>query len=129
MERELDTAIAVAARTRTKKRHAEVAQRAAELCAQDVTRELENTTIIRTRSCDPNSVTGGSELCSLWTDTLAIRIRTYEMIWRSVPIHAVKTRQQFRSKSTSFHVSVCSCIISLLTIVSSVYICYLFYFK
>ena len=72
MERELDAAIAAAARARTEKRQAEAAQRAAELRAQDVTRELENATIILTRSCDPNLVTGGSELCSLWTDTLAI---------------------------------------------------------
>ena len=44
MERELDAAIAAAARARTEKRQAEAAQRAAELRAQDVTRELENTT-------------------------------------------------------------------------------------
>ncbi|XP_020588874.1 uncharacterized protein LOC110030486 [Phalaenopsis equestris] len=44
LERELDAAIAAAARARSEKRQAEAAQRAAELRAQDVTRELENTT-------------------------------------------------------------------------------------
>lgn len=44
MERELDAAIAAAARARTEKRQAEAAQRAAELHAKDLTRELENTT-------------------------------------------------------------------------------------
>ncbi|KAJ8492617.1 hypothetical protein OPV22_014338 [Ensete ventricosum] len=44
LERELDAAIAAAARARTEKRQAEAAQRAAELCAKDLSRELENTT-------------------------------------------------------------------------------------
>ncbi|KAG6471596.1 uncharacterized protein LOC122030554 [Zingiber officinale] len=44
LERELDAAIAAAARARTEKRQAETAQRAAELHAQELTRELENTT-------------------------------------------------------------------------------------
>ncbi|CAL9750910.1 unnamed protein product [Musa acuminata subsp. burmannicoides] len=44
LERELDAAIAAAARARTEKRQAEAAQRAAELRAKDLTRELENTT-------------------------------------------------------------------------------------
>ena len=44
LERELDNAISAAARVRTEKRHAEAAQKAAELRAQEVTRELENTT-------------------------------------------------------------------------------------
>lgn len=43
MERELDAAIAAAARARSEKRQAEAAQRAAELRAQELTRELENT--------------------------------------------------------------------------------------
>nr|XP_010939192.1 uncharacterized protein LOC105058098 [Elaeis guineensis] len=43
LERELDAAIAAAARARSEKRQAEAAQRAAELRAQEVTRELENT--------------------------------------------------------------------------------------
>jgi len=40
------------------------------------------------------------------------------MIQRSIPVHAVKTRRKFRSKTASFHVSVCSCVISLSTVVS-----------
>uniref|UniRef100_A0A0D3HUS7 Uncharacterized protein n=1 Tax=Oryza barthii TaxID=65489 RepID=A0A0D3HUS7_9ORYZ len=43
LERELDAAISAAARARTEKRQAEAAQRAAELRAQEVTKELENT--------------------------------------------------------------------------------------
>jgi hypothetical protein len=43
LERELDAAISAAARARTEKRQAEAAQRAAELCVQEVTKELENT--------------------------------------------------------------------------------------
>jgi len=35
-----------------------------------------------------------------------IRKPTHEMIWRSVPIRAVKTRWRFRFKIMSFHVSV-----------------------
>ncbi|MCE0481220.1 hypothetical protein HAX54_038797 [Datura stramonium] len=42
--RELDNAISAAAHARTEKRQAEAAQKAAELRAQEVTRELENTT-------------------------------------------------------------------------------------
>ncbi|KAK8933998.1 hypothetical protein KSP39_PZI015221 [Platanthera zijinensis] len=44
LERELDAAISAAARARSERRQAESAQQAAELRAQDVTRELENTT-------------------------------------------------------------------------------------
>lgn len=44
LERELDNAISAAAHARTEKRQAEAAQKAAELRAQEVTRELENTT-------------------------------------------------------------------------------------
>lgn len=44
LERELDAAITAAARARSEKRQAEAAQKAAELHAQEVTRELENTT-------------------------------------------------------------------------------------
>ncbi|KAJ4973089.1 hypothetical protein NE237_006263 [Protea cynaroides] len=46
LERELDSAITAAAHARAEKRQAEAAQRAAELHAQEVTRELENTTNI-----------------------------------------------------------------------------------
>ncbi|KAL1328134.1 hypothetical protein AAHE18_13G352200 [Arachis hypogaea] len=44
LERELDAAITAAARARSEKRQAEAAQRASELHAQEVTKELENTT-------------------------------------------------------------------------------------
>ncbi|CAL1370440.1 unnamed protein product [Linum trigynum] len=44
LERELDAAISAAARARAEKRQAEVGQKAAELRAQEVTKELENTT-------------------------------------------------------------------------------------
>ncbi|GAB2225238.1 hypothetical protein Droror1_Dr00006029 [Drosera rotundifolia] len=44
LERELDAAITAAAHARSEKRQAEAAQRAAELRAQEITRELENTT-------------------------------------------------------------------------------------
>nr|XP_043625075.1 uncharacterized protein LOC122596541 [Erigeron canadensis] len=44
LERELDAAISAAARARTEKREAEAGQKAAELRAQEITKELENTT-------------------------------------------------------------------------------------
>ncbi|KAL9261257.1 hypothetical protein AKJ16_DCAP07454 [Drosera capensis] len=44
LERELDAAITAAAHARSEKRQAEAAQRVAELRAQEITRELENTT-------------------------------------------------------------------------------------
>ncbi|GAV65352.1 hypothetical protein CFOL_v3_08867 [Cephalotus follicularis] len=44
LERELDAAITAAARSRSEKRQAETRQKAAELRAQEVTKELENTT-------------------------------------------------------------------------------------
>lgn len=44
LERELDAAITASAHARSEKRQAEAAQRAAELHAQEITRELENTT-------------------------------------------------------------------------------------
>ncbi|KAK7274668.1 hypothetical protein RIF29_15765 [Crotalaria pallida] len=44
LERELDAAISAAARARSEKRQAEAAQKAAELHAHEVTKELENTT-------------------------------------------------------------------------------------
>ncbi|ONH90573.1 hypothetical protein PRUPE_8G061800 [Prunus persica] len=43
LERELDAAITAAARVRSEKRQAEAAEKAAELHAQEVTKELENT--------------------------------------------------------------------------------------
>lgn len=44
LERELDAAISAAAHARTEKRQAEAGQKAAELRAQEITKELENTT-------------------------------------------------------------------------------------
>ncbi|PIN06954.1 hypothetical protein CDL12_20487 [Handroanthus impetiginosus] len=44
LERELDAAISAAARARTEKRQAEASQKAAELRALEITKELENTT-------------------------------------------------------------------------------------
>lgn len=44
LERELDAAISAAARARTEKRQAEAGQKAAELRAHEITKELENTT-------------------------------------------------------------------------------------
>ncbi|GAY64068.1 hypothetical protein CUMW_230700 [Citrus unshiu] len=44
LERELDAAITAAAHARLEKRQAEAAQKAAELRAQEITKELENTT-------------------------------------------------------------------------------------
>lgn len=50
LERELDAAISAAARARAEKRQAEAAQKAAELRAHEITRELENTTSMCTKS-------------------------------------------------------------------------------
>ena len=44
--------------------------------------------------------------CSLWTDIMVIRRPMHEMIRRSVPVRAVKTRRWFDSETVSFHVSV-----------------------
>jgi len=51
-------------------------------------------------------------------DTLAIRKPTHGIIRRSLPVRVVKTRRWFSFKITSFHVSVCSYVISLFTIIS-----------
>lgn len=50
LERELDAAITAAARARSEKRQAEASQKAAELRAHEVTKELENTTSINLAS-------------------------------------------------------------------------------
>ena len=64
---------------------------------------------LRTHSCDPNSVTGEFRFVFV-VDPIrqAIRRLTHVMIWRSVPVRAVKTRRRFGFKTGSFHVSVCS---------------------
>jgi len=55
-----------------------------------------------------NPVTGNSDLIRIGVhcgpDTPAIQRPTYEMIRRSVPVHAAKTRLRFNSKIASFHV-------------------------
>jgi len=51
-------------------------------------------------------------------DTLAIQRSIHGMIWRFVLIHVVKIRRRFRFKTVSFHMRVCSYIISLFTVVS-----------
>lgn len=51
LERELDAAISAAARARTEKREAEAGQKAAELRAQEITKELENTTSMHLYFC------------------------------------------------------------------------------
>jgi len=43
-------------------------------------------------------------------DTEGIRRPMHRMIRRSVPVHAVKTRRRFGSETSSFHVSVRSCV-------------------
>lgn len=50
LERELDAAISAAARARSEKRQAEAGQKAAELRALEITKELENTTSMFTLS-------------------------------------------------------------------------------
>jgi len=66
----------------------------------------------------PKSVTGDPDpirICANYEpDTLAIRKPTHEIIRRSPRVRAVKTRRRFGSKTASFHVSVCSCIIFLI---------------
>jgi len=56
-------------------------------------------------------------------DILAIRRPTHEMIRRSVLVRAVKTKLRFGSKIALFYVSVCSCVISLFTVVTG-YLCF-----
>ena len=58
-------------------------------------------------------------------DTLETRRPTHEMIQRSVPARAVKTRRRFRPETVSFHASVCSYVISIFTVAVSirVFIC------
>jgi len=62
----------------------------------------------QTCSCDLNSITGVSNLCHYRPDILVIRRPTNEMIWRFIPIRVVRTRWRIKSKTASFHVSVCS---------------------
>jgi len=75
-------------------------------------------TAIRTHSRDPDPI----RICvRCGADTLAIQRPTHRMIRRSVPVRAMKTRRRFGSKTASFHMSICSYIIFLFIIVSSIY--------
>jgi len=74
---------------------------------------------IRTRSWNLNPIRVRCE-----ADTQATRRPTHEIIWRSVPVRAVKTRRRFGSKTTSLHVSIYFCVIFLFTVVSE-YLCFL----
>ena len=58
--------------------------------------------------------------CRCGPDTMVIRRPTHGMIRISVPVCAVKTRRLFGSETASFHVSVRSCV---LTIVGMHYSC------
>jgi len=62
----------------------------------------------RSHSCDLNPVTEDADLIQsdvqCEPDTLAIQKSTHEIIWRSVPVRAVKTRRRFGPKTASFHV-------------------------
>ena len=55
-------------------------------------------------------VTGDPDLIGIrvhcGSDIMVIRRQTHEMIWRSEPVRAVKTRRRFGPKTVSFHVSV-----------------------
>ena len=62
------------------------------------------------------------QICGCYgPDALVIRRLTHKMIRRFVPVRAVKIRRWFGFKTASFHVSVCSCIISLFLIVNIIY--------
>ena len=74
-------------------------------------------TAFRTRSCDPNLVTGDPDSCHCGPDAQVIQRPIHGMIRRSVPVRAVKTKRQFGSETASFHVSVCSCVIFFFTVI------------
>jgi len=82
-------------------------------------------TVFRTRLVRSELVTGDSDPIRLRVcygpDSQAVRRPTYEMICRSVSVHAVKTRHRIGPKTASFHVSVCSHIFFLFTVASSVH--------
>ena len=61
---------------------------------------------LRTHSCDPNSETRVRICVHYGPDRLVIQRLAHKMIWRSVPIRSVKTKQRFGPKIASFHVSV-----------------------
>jgi len=71
----------------------------------------------RSRSCDPDSLTRGSDLWPLWTwytgDSKTNQWNDPEI---RTGFRVVKSRRRFGSKIASFHMSVYSCIISLLSL-------------
>ena len=75
----------------------------------------------RTHLVRPGPITETRTFVCWGPDTLTIRRPTHEMIRRFVLVRAVKTRWRFGSKTVSFHVSACYYVISLFTVVSSVY--------
>ena len=60
-------------------------------------------------------------------DTMAIRRLAHEMIRKSVPVRAVKTRQRFGSETASFHVSVRSCTFPYLPLPVCIYMLHLLF--
>ena len=79
---------------------------------------------LRIHSCDSNPVTEDPKMIQIHDRRVpihqAIRRSTHEIVRRSVPVHAVQTWWQFRPETVLFHVSICSCIIFLFIIVSSI---------
>jgi len=71
---------------------------------------------------DPNPLQETRIRGRRWPDTLAIWRPTYEMIRRSVPALAVKTRWRFGSKTVLFYVNICSHVVSLLLLPVGVYV-------
>jgi len=61
---------------------------------------------IRTRSWDPNLLHEIQICARCGPETLAIWRPIHGMIWKFLPVRAVKTRRWFGSKIASFHVSV-----------------------
>ena len=66
-----------------------------------------------------------SDLYPLWIRYIGDWKLTHRIIPRFVPVRSVKTRRHFGSKIASFHVRVCFCIISLFTVVSSIYMLFI----
>jgi len=78
---------------------------------------------MQTRSWDPNLITEDQNpirtcVCC-GSDRLAIRRPINGMIRRFLPVRAVKTRRWFGSKTASFHVSVCFCVIFLFIVINA----------
>jgi len=68
---------------------------------------------------DPNLATGDPDpiriRAQFGPDTMVIWRPIHGMIRRSVSVRAVKTRWRFGSKTASFHVSVCSCVFTVVS--------------